>query len=776
MTGIKQSNFTQVTSVDENDNIPLFTRSENKRITYENMRDQLADEIAVRFIYPTTAQLQQSNLEADEDEPNYVRCEETEYRLYKITALSAGVDDIALDNGMTATYQEEYSKSGFVLGAASSTNNALALFDGTTGTQLKTGAVLSTIGGNLASATSIAQVSYPRVDAANAVTMATPTTLKTDLNLPSNTSASISNIESDISTIESNIVTIEGDIVDINSDLATKVQTVETFAALATTAATTAGMIVYLKQHTSGGLGGGHFQDMSGAVTNDGGTLINNTVTAGRYWKRLADSVNVEQFGAIGYPNDDTASIQAAINAFPQGKKINFTLPKYKYTSTIYLKYQGIFLVGCGVFATNLVYVNEAGGISLKANSDTTVINGAGFSGINFTADVSTGPDVTIDFSGFSYCVFEDFEIYNPRVNAVLMEGYGELGTAPYYNSIDKFRLFGGTDRTQTGMLFRNGAWAGGSRGPNANTITNMMRAGNLKRVIDLKEGQGNIFTNICAESVDDHMIILNDIASYVDNGTATSGANITLTDSSKAWASNAFLNYSVTITGGAGIGQTRKITTNTATVLTVSPAWGVKLDGTSTYAISMLGAFENKFVNVRQEGLASLNPNFITCMAGALGNSLTQASVVSLGSGRANNDLSGHPSNQLSNGRYMMITEVVENAGASANINIWPRISVLGGLGAGESYSIEWMQIKCAGIVSGTATFTLDSGGTTVGGGSPSLVCILDSVLAYDSFAASTDKEARSSLNNGLFLNLTTDASMNSSTDFVVTVCIVIH
>ena len=65
-----------------------------------------------------------------------------------------------------------------------------------------------------------------------------------------------------------------------------QVVTVETFAALATTPATTAGMVVYLKQHTSGGVGGGHFQDAAGTITNDGGTLINNTVTAGRHWKR----------------------------------------------------------------------------------------------------------------------------------------------------------------------------------------------------------------------------------------------------------------------------------------------------------------------------------------------------------------------------------------------------------------------------------------------------------------------------------------------------------
>lgn len=86
----------------------------------------------------------------------------------------------------------------------------------------------------------------------------------------------------------------------VQGELADRVQVVETFADLATTAATTAGMIVYLKQHTSGGLGGGHFQDMSGAVTNDGGTLTNNTVTAGRHWKRINyGRVTVDMYGAV---------------------------------------------------------------------------------------------------------------------------------------------------------------------------------------------------------------------------------------------------------------------------------------------------------------------------------------------------------------------------------------------------------------------------------------------------------------------------------------------
>lgn len=111
---------------------------------------------------------------------------------------------------------------------------------------------------------------------------------------------------------------------------------VETFADLATTPATTAGMIVYTKQHTSGGLGGKLFQDTAGTVTNNGVTLINNTVTAGRHWKAIGyDNLSPLDFGAIGDGvNDDTAAIQAWFDFGIGGKSPRKT---YKTTNTAFI-------------------------------------------------------------------------------------------------------------------------------------------------------------------------------------------------------------------------------------------------------------------------------------------------------------------------------------------------------------------------------------------------------------------------------------------------------
>jgi len=71
-----------------------------------------------------------------------------------------------------------------------------------------------------------------------------------------------------------------------------------------------------------------------------------------------------------------------------------------------------------------------------------------------------------------------------------------------------------------------------------------------------------------------------------LDQGTATSGAATTLTDTGKAWTVDAYANKVVEITGGTGAGQTKIILSNTATVLTVDSAWATNPDATSTYEI----------------------------------------------------------------------------------------------------------------------------------------------------------------------------------------------
>lgn len=70
-----------------------------------------------------------------------------------------------------------------------------------------------------------------------------------------------------------------------------------------------------------------------------------------------------------------------------------------------------------------------------------------------------------------------------------------------------------------------------------------------------------------------------------LDTGTATAGASTTLTDSGKTWTESAYVGKWVRIVSGTGAGQTRRITANTATALTVA-AWTTNPDTTSVYNI----------------------------------------------------------------------------------------------------------------------------------------------------------------------------------------------
>jgi hypothetical protein len=70
------------------------------------------------------------------------------------------------------------------------------------------------------------------------------------------------------------------------------------------------------------------------------------------------------------------------------------------------------------------------------------------------------------------------------------------------------------------------------------------------------------------------------------DAGTATAGTSTTLTDSTKAWATNRYANHVVRILHGTGRGQSRVIASNTATALTVQNAFDTTPDSTSVFVI----------------------------------------------------------------------------------------------------------------------------------------------------------------------------------------------
>ena len=74
----------------------------------------------------------------------------------------------------------------------------------------------------------------------------------------------------------------------------------------------------------------------------------------------------------------------------------------------------------------------------------------------------------------------------------------------------------------------------------------------------------------------------------YGATGTAdVESAAATLVDATKAWITNEWAGETVEITSGTGSGQTRTVSSNTATVITVSAVWTDNPDATSVYRVT---------------------------------------------------------------------------------------------------------------------------------------------------------------------------------------------
>jgi hypothetical protein len=76
-----------------------------------------------------------------------------------------------------------------------------------------------------------------------------------------------------------------------------------------------------------------------------------------------------------------------------------------------------------------------------------------------------------------------------------------------------------------------------------------------------------------------------------ISSGTATDGADKTLTDTGKTFGTNALAGCVMKLTGGTGSGQIKTIASNTATVITVDGNWTTNPSTDTTYLV-MNGAF----------------------------------------------------------------------------------------------------------------------------------------------------------------------------------------
>lgn len=81
-------------------------------------------------------------------------------------------------------------------------------------------------------------------------------------------------------------------------------------------------------------------------------------------------------------------------------------------------------------------------------------------------------------------------------------------------------------------------------------------------------------------------------------NGTATAATGTTVSDTTQSWTVNEFAGLKVTIVEGTGIGQSRRIASNTSDTLTVTSAFLTTPDDTSVYAIGAIDSYADEFWN----------------------------------------------------------------------------------------------------------------------------------------------------------------------------------
>ena len=559
-------------------------------------------------------------------------------------------------------------------------------------------------------------------------------------------------------------------------------QVYDTVAALVAETELNAGDYVIIKNYTDTNQSGPMFGKIVAAATGtaDGGRYINLTGSSTQFEQQFTDHVNVKMYGAETNGTDQYAVIESAlvyvrsiegVLYFPCNRGSGTT--DYTYATGIQYNASDVTIRGENR-NVRLAYTGTGTGLLCKNTDDGVSIERWGLESITLYS--ATGA-IGLDWTMGSYGTINDIEFNYTATNAVEAYASGNsAGTGPYFNCFDNISLIGGATRTQEGFTFERGSSGSLADGPNGNKFTNIKRGASLSRLINLESGTGNLFTNIHGESISDALVVLNDLPSFADSGTSTSTGNVTLTDTSKTWSTVPgdalnFVNAQVTLTGGLP-GQTRRIVSNTADTLTLDKPWSEYPGANVTYNIVKDKAVKNMFVNIRQEGLASDNPDGIRIMAGARGNEFRQMEIGSLGTGALFDDQAQDQTNKVVTGDLTIFQYVLENPGPSSSQDLIIRNSVFGGIRSGSNMAVEYTEVFAIGYTAGVATITTDHGGASTGTGTSSTVCKIDSVCTEQVYITG-DKIMRSTTNNGIFCHVATDGSFGAATDLIVNVAV---
>jgi len=331
------------------------------------------------------------------------------------------------------------------------------------------------------------------------------------------------------------------------------------------------------------------------------------------------------------YPEWWGDDIQAAIDAVANGpKRVKLSGKTYFPAATIYLVNHSVQLIGTG-HGDGGTKIDSSSGYAIIAatpSSDVPPYNYLSHCAVRDMWLHSDSALYGISVTGFSYSDFRNLNIEVTTVNGHMIHGVGNNGASPYYNIFDNLVLSSNWAIGSVGIFGGEGAWAGGSNGPNANCFSNIGRICSVKGGIDIRAGNGNTFFNVQLEANSDYDIRLNyRVPDVVE--TATAGTYLTLVHAGAGWTINAYVHAGVKIVGGAGAGQTNTVKTNTADTLTMERPFLTTPDNTSQFEVYLWKAGGQIFNGVRVEG-SGTDTGVLFC-AGSGFNSVMNAFISSV-------------------------------------------------------------------------------------------------------------------------------------------------
>jgi len=348
-------------------------------------------------------------------------------------------------------------------------------------------------------------------------------------------------------------VAISGTTINTVSDA----QTFDTVAAV--NSATIAASVNHIRTagYYATGDGGGALYKRVASGTTGAGTPRITSNSAATIWELSAEGVlNVQQFGAY---NDGT-NAATTTSAFQAAAA---------FTKTVY--------VPRGTFAIN-------GTVNISLNGSFWF--GAGQDNSTITSSSTTAPMFTIN-SGLQGVTFRDLFLTRSVAALAGAEGISCSGATIGKATFENLRIANQNNGINLGCT----DWS---------KLTNVTCENNYNAgfVIQSYAQDGTCqwyFQNCLAQFNNAQGYLFQSVAI---TGTATSGASTTLTDTGKSFATNALANAQIRIVAGTGIGQSRTVSSNTATVITVSAAWATNPDTTSQYVVGpsqmLVGTLEN--------------------------------------------------------------------------------------------------------------------------------------------------------------------------------------